>query len=313
MTTLPYSDYKSAIPFETLLGMTLKEIRYSDDEDKIVFANEDGCEYHQLHIQDCCEGVHIESIDGDLSNLIGFPILLAEEVHNSAWPEDRESPNMNRRVSRGLFTNWRPFVEASRFGGMGNQMGITPKKFLCTKSHQRSKEIPMATCRECGRELTNPKHARLGVGPVCATKGHGKLSAKATEYLHADVITTPHCGLGMDVILLRKTEPDGSYTIFANVPRVIKRHCTSDTRAYEWGYLGSGPAELALNIMASLFGVEDAQKNAGYQEFKAYFLAGMPEAGGTISARDIRNWLEAPRSSWEVDSGPGGQVQKSEV
>jgi hypothetical protein len=27
-----------------------------------------------------------------------------------------------------------------------------------------------SSCRACGRTLTNPKHAALGLGPVCAKK-----------------------------------------------------------------------------------------------------------------------------------------------
>ena len=39
------------------------------------------------HQQNCCENVYIEDIIGDLSDLIGSPILIAEEVTSDKNPE----------------------------------------------------------------------------------------------------------------------------------------------------------------------------------------------------------------------------------
>ena len=48
--------------------------------DALYFEQEDGAYFVLTHIQDCCEDVEIESIDGDLDDLIGEPLLMAEEI-----------------------------------------------------------------------------------------------------------------------------------------------------------------------------------------------------------------------------------------
>ena len=63
-----------------LLGKTLSGVVATEDE--ITFTTVDGEVYKMLHFQNCCESVYIESIVGDLEDLVGEPILLAEEAAN---------------------------------------------------------------------------------------------------------------------------------------------------------------------------------------------------------------------------------------
>ena len=59
-------------------GRTVKEI-YQDDE-HLMFKLENCEVFLFYHFQDCCEYVEIEQIDGDLNDLIGKPLLMAEET-----------------------------------------------------------------------------------------------------------------------------------------------------------------------------------------------------------------------------------------
>lgn len=70
------------VPFSKLVGKTLVTAEVNQNRDEITFVTTEGERYKLLHFPDCCESVCIEDIDGDMEDLIGSPILVAEEVSN---------------------------------------------------------------------------------------------------------------------------------------------------------------------------------------------------------------------------------------
>lgn len=77
-----FADLKSKVIKSILVTKQYGREMTDDSYDSIKFICTDRCEYEMLHNQDCCETVYIESIVGDLNDLIHEPILIAEEASN---------------------------------------------------------------------------------------------------------------------------------------------------------------------------------------------------------------------------------------
>lgn len=75
------------VEFNELLGKTITNIDGLEKEGlEVIFTCADGKKYKMSHHQDCCENVWIEDISGNVSDLIGYPITMAEEESNSDNP-----------------------------------------------------------------------------------------------------------------------------------------------------------------------------------------------------------------------------------
>lgn len=79
--------------FEELLGKVLTKIDGDVGDGTMQFHTNDGEVYQMHYYEDCCATCTVEEIHGDLSDLIGSPILQAEEVIS-------EEPNDDIKVSR---------------------------------------------------------------------------------------------------------------------------------------------------------------------------------------------------------------------
>ena len=62
-----------------MLGKIFTKVEETSDE--LIFSNAEES-FKFLHYQDCCEYVYIESIVGDLSDLVGVPIWTAYQSSN---------------------------------------------------------------------------------------------------------------------------------------------------------------------------------------------------------------------------------------
>ena len=70
----------------------------------------------------------------------------------------------------------------------------------------------------------------------------------------------------------------------ASVPHVPRHSPTG----IEWGYVGSGPADLARSVLLAL--TDEGTADALYQRFKSEVVASVPESGGVLRAADVRAW-----------------------
>lgn len=104
-------------------------------------------------------------------------------------------------------------------------------------------------------------------------------------------------------ILYFQRNEDGAWT---NLPVLAVDKSDS---GYEWGYSGSGPADLALNILewALLMRGFDGQRVRVltgsvfleaymlHQEFKTQVIAQMPWEGGEITLKEVWYWIDMYR------------------
>jgi hypothetical protein len=85
------SGWHDCVAFSALLGKVLAKIEGGVGDDDMVFETTEGARFALYHAQDCCESVSIAEIIGDLSDLVGEPLLEAEEVSSDDAPAPEHS------------------------------------------------------------------------------------------------------------------------------------------------------------------------------------------------------------------------------
>jgi hypothetical protein len=67
-------------PISAMRGLVFTAVEGAQQGSEIVlFKAEDGREFRFWHSQDCCESVEVNQVDGDPNDLVGSPLVMAEE------------------------------------------------------------------------------------------------------------------------------------------------------------------------------------------------------------------------------------------
>lgn len=149
----------------------------------------------------------------------------------------------------------------------------------------KEKKMLYNFCQRCRRALKNPKYMAAGFGPVCAAK----VKRDEQPQLPFDCFLHEEAG-NPDVILRRRPDSNGGWG--DALTNIQHRKVLHSPTGFEWGYAGSGPADLALNILLR-YGVTEAQAENLHQRFKDAFIATMPREGGRITRNEVIEWIES--------------------
>jgi len=156
-----------------------------------------------------------------------------------------------------------------------------------TSEQAEATVLRASRCSRCGRPLRDPKSRAMGMGPICAARFRADMAMRA-EAQTAGVFVT----------------------VNGRPLRHVVRHSPT---GMEWGYGGSGPADLALSILTDYFGrcrsrpirgslrgigeiarlVDNAIVDKLYQQFKWDVIAGLPREGWRLTGEQIASWLAA--------------------
>lgn len=162
------------------------------------------------------------------------------------------------------------------------------------------------TCVRCNRPLKDAGSIARGMGAVCS----GKASRQDSGALLNDTPVLNGVGALADVGLVCRRLSDGR--LACNVPHVVVWHSPS---GFDCGYGGSGPAELALNVLHQLVPPVVGQEFSGmggvgvdcraedmHHQFMWDFIDKMPKDGGRVPIEDINQWIAGKLIEAEHDA-----------
>jgi len=82
-----YTDWQASAKIEDMVGKVFTRVSGGVGDSELVFETATE-RFVFFHAQDCCESVDINDIVGDLDDLVGEPLLIAEEVSGATEPDE---------------------------------------------------------------------------------------------------------------------------------------------------------------------------------------------------------------------------------
>jgi len=80
------------------------------------------------------------------------------------------------------------------------------------------------------------------------------------------------------------------------LPAIGAQEFRHSPAGFQWGYAGSGPAELARAILVALYPEDPVVRHPGcYQTFKAQVIAPLREDGFTLTSLEVDAWYQGWR------------------
>ena len=165
-----------------------------------------------------------------------------------------------------------------------------------------------ARCERCHRVLTDPESIRAGMGPECRGRSMrgGSGLCRREEFSDTFDNATPFD----QALVMKRRFVDGPSDmekvggVITNVPHLVVHHSPD---GFEFGYGGSGPADLALNVCQfylNMTGYEGKQIRlydgkcwslawSLHQKFKADIVALVPRSGASIPFSTIDAWFRS--------------------
>lgn len=155
--------------------------------------------------------------------------------------------------------------------GQYTVVGLRPNVYEVRKGADASYKVRLGALPSC----TCPDWGKRGHGHVCKHIYMAMLTSKPLFYVG-----------------VRTKEGPRVYAIREGRPQPLRHIVCHSPTGFEWGYGGSGPADLSLSILADFLGNEELAKDLK-GAFKWHIVAKLPRMAWILAGDILHRFIEA--------------------